>query len=90
MRVIDADAISVKSDIECVREVVEIILDEAPTLDVIVIPENATNGDMIKAMFSSASFVEVEYVPIIRMRVGDYYIDFTKDWWNAPYKGSEE
>lgn len=47
---------------------------------------NPTNGDMIKALYLNASFVEVEYVSIIRMRAGDFYVDFNKEWWNAPYK----
>ena len=63
------------------------------------IPEGATNGDMIKAMFPNASVSE-------KFPIGNYdevyyvFIEFTdgvinemrvmKSWWNAPYKGVEE
>ena len=40
------------------------------------IPNNATNGDVIKAMFPN------EY---------DFETDFDAEWWNAPYqKGGKE
>ena len=43
------------------------------------IPDNATNGDVIKAMFG-----EVAYL-LIKKTMGEY------DWWNAPYqKGGKE
>ena len=58
------------------------------------IPDNATNGDIIKAMFPNAKTREVT-----RDDVHCAYIDF-KDiceiksfplsWWNASYKGVEE
>lgn len=35
------------------------------------IPDNATNGDVIKAMFPN------EY---------DFETDFDAEWWNAPYQ----
>ena len=43
------------------------------------LPEDVTNGDVIKAMFPNSFF-------------GDYVvmgenISFDIDWWNAPYKG---
>ena len=41
--------------------------------------DNATNGDMVKAMFG-----EVAYL-LIKKTMGEY------DWWNAPYqKGGKE
>lgn len=58
-----------------------------------VLPDNATNGDMIKTMFPN---IEAD---IIKTNTGGYievkYLDttdkcdvtaFRKDWWNAPYK----
>ena len=38
------------------------------------IPDNATNGDVVKAMFG-----EVAYL-LIKKTMGEY------DWWNAPYQ----
>lgn len=64
----------------------------------IIIPPNATNGDMIKAMFPNAKVSaifpsfngdEVYYVSI--EKVGGVTIEMRvmKSWWNAPFKGSE-
>lgn len=63
-------------------------------INAIIIPEGATNGDMIKAMFPN---VEVDNAEV---ELGGKYItlwlnknkweDIDYDWWNAPYKGVEE
>lgn len=54
----------------------------------IKIPDNATNGDMIKAVFPNTKVRDncdfVTYT--IDNLIG---ITITKDWWNAPYKESE-
>jgi len=63
----------------------------------IPIPDNATNGDMIKMMFPYYSYERNDYVQSIE----DYIVDcmecmehdlyFAYDWWNAPYqKGGKE
>ena len=66
---------------ECVGKSAKIR--EAET--VLTIPENPTNGDMIKALFPNG------VISYGRTRV--YYshypngtFDFRKDWWDAPYK----
>ncbi len=52
---------------------------EAPT--VFEIPENPTNGDMVKALFGEDISNEcIDYLCKIR-KCGD--------WWNAPYKKGE-
>ncbi len=57
----------------------------APTVNAIPIPESATNGDMIKAMFPNLK-VEIEGTHITcwidehRWFAPDY------DWWFAPYE----
>lgn len=38
------------------------------------IPDNATNGDIIKTLFPQE---------------GDFETDFDTDWWNSPYKRGE-
>lgn len=54
------------------------------------IPDNATNGDVIKAMFPNAT--DYEYSDAFRL-VSGHYIELDKlkvfdlAWWNAPYKG---
>lgn len=54
-------------------------------INAIPIPDNATNGDMIKAIFPNYDEIELtEEYPS-----GKTY--FSSDWWNAPYKkGSED
>ena len=59
------------------------------------IPENATNGDMIKAMFPHKGIhfgFNDEYgkVWILSSYSSKKVCTFDLDWWNAPYKGVEE
>lgn len=62
----------------------------------VILPDNATNGDMIKAMFPYACFEEYEdecrYIVIMRAdgKASIVRSDFEWDWWNAPYKGGQE
>lgn len=47
--------------------------------DGVVLPDNATNGDVIKALFN-----KTEYPKLIRLLM-------TSDsFWNAPYKGGQD
>lgn len=61
----------------------------------IPIPEGATNGDMIKAVFPNARDWEVKAPNM----VSGHYIDldkcgtikvFSLDWWNAQYKRGDK
>ena len=59
------------------------------------IPDNATNGDVIKAMFPKAYVDDYDYGkdPVIDIYGIDdaEYITLRKAWWNAPYqKGGKE
>ena len=61
------------------------------TIQAIPIPENATNGDMIMAMFPSWEIdmddAEEEY-PIVTCwidRVKGIWTSFDLTWWDAPY-----
>ena len=45
--------------------------------DVVEIPEGATNGDMIKAMFPDLANSNLELVDVLLI---------TKSWWNSPYR----
>jgi len=47
-------------------------------------PDNATNGDMIKAMFPSTSLHISEKSHTVW--VGYEEMSFRIDWWNAPYQ----
>ena len=66
-------------------------LDELPT--VCDIPDNATNGDMTKAMFDVEEYhLKTEPNDVaLRFKGEEKTIWFTLDWWNAPYqKGGKE
>ena len=59
------------------------------------IPDNATNGDVIKAMFPNTEVDDYDYGkdPVIDVYGIDdtEYITLRKAWWNAPYqKGNKE
>lgn len=50
------------------------------------LPENATNGDAIMAMFPNGDLHDYDYCDgyvIYEVNYAD--CKFTKDWWNAPY-----
>lgn len=51
------------------------------------ISNNATNGDIIKALFPNMYIEECDY-DIFTTLDGD--TRFTYDWWNAPYKPESE
>lgn len=57
---------------------------------VVVIPDNTTNGDVIKTLFPSDAG-ELDMSKSHLMYAGlDYIQEFRKDWWNAPYKKEVE
>lgn len=90
MRLIDADKyrkelLSAYDDVSIELEV----LDRQPLISAIPIPEGATNGDMVKAMFPNAEYGKDELgnmFVISSAQLG--YIAFRECWWNAPYKGN--
>lgn len=52
--------------------------------DVIVINKNATNGDIIKALFPHIEIFEPnKYEIAIKHDLG--WLAFKKEWWNEPY-----
>lgn len=53
------------------------------------IPDNATNGDVIKAMFPNGT--TAKFATFMRFIDGEHYFNCSDDWWNAPYqKGGKE
>ena len=69
------------------------LLSEKDLNRIIVIPNNATNGDVIKALFPDCiildkgeSFCSFWYTKEDEGR----YVNFTNQWWNAPYKENKE
>jgi hypothetical protein len=63
-------------------------LEQEPCDGVVLIPKNATNGDMIKAMFPNAK--ASVFVKGVGVKGLDTYSVFTKKWWNSPYEGGKE
>lgn len=65
-------------------------LDEVPTVNAIEIPDNATNGDVIKALFpdvkthQSGGYTGCLFRPSVMLE------DTKSEWWNAPYKAESE
>ena len=59
------------------------------------IPNKATNGDVIKAMFPNATFWNdlygYGYIYSDESRcLKTYIMTYNKNWWNAPYKMESE
>lgn len=73
-----------------VNHICEDMRAEVKEFDAIPVPKNATNGDMIKAMFPSDKN-ELDISKLHLMYDGlDFIKEFRKDWWNAPYTGGED
>lgn len=70
-------------------------LSGCPTINAIPIPEDATNGEVLKEVFPNAKYdyhEECELVDahvIVSINDCDTCQDYSMDWWNAKYKGVE-
>ena len=69
---------------------------DVPIYKAILIPKNATNGDVIKAMFPNTSIhyhkadeLVDDYVSVNIMGC-DTQQDYSAEWWNAKYKAESE
>lgn len=93
MRLIDADAFERRcmfdSNIEDMQDVIYALRDYS-TVPAIPIPEGATNGDVIKAIFSDNVFAEERWQDengkMCTDVISDNGMTFTDIWWNSPYK----
>lgn len=68
---------------------IKVYVDKSPT--VLTIPENPTNGDMIKALFPNIEIYDSEKMESVYTGIpfGKYIganVDCMREWWNAPYK----
>ena len=99
MRLIDADELNERFESSCTTECACCpysddncgLVHEADTINAIVIPKNATNGDVIKALFPDATFYDdmfgYGYVYSDGVRCDEsYMMTYSKEWWNTPYK----
>lgn len=71
--------------------VTAIMNDGISSVPAIPIPEGATNGDVIKAMFPNCEQKENIHNGYFEMYFDNdlknaSYMRVSKDWWNAPYK----
>lgn len=58
------------------------IIDEVKNVS---IPDNATNGDMIKALFANVRIDK--FIHDVNIRANNSVVaQFDKSWWNSPYK----
>ena len=52
----------------------------------VILPDNATNGDVIKAVFPNAENIRTDNgLPLNFILEFELHRNY-KDWWNAPYK----
>ena len=64
-------------------------------LEFITLPDNATNGDMIKAMFPNTRIYEsgLDHLSV-EVRIGEYPAELTMNvsgkWWDSPYRKEQE
>ena len=64
---------------------------DIPIHNAIIIPKNATNGDMIKTMFNPYKICEYTCSVHVYMTEkdfwkADYQMNYDTNWWNTPYK----
>lgn len=61
-----------------------------PTYNAIIIPDNATNGDVIKAMFPNVIIEESTDTLHLKYETVNsdplFCVQVSKKWWDAPYK----
>ena len=95
MRLIDADELHAY-EICMVEEIcacsgfTQDDINSAQTVDAVVIPKNATNGDVIKLVFPNIEIADTEVLKHVYTSVpyGELVganIDCMRDWWNARY-----
>lgn len=68
-------------------------IQNALTVNAIPIPDGATNGDMIKAMFPNALISKDIDCYVVEIEYDNWDSSFKRtypqDWWNAPYERGE-
>lgn len=74
---------------EAVGEIDIPITHESKPYLMVPMPDNATNGDMIKAVFDVTEVRQLDCCAFIDTS-DDANLRVYKDWWNAPYKRRSE
>ena len=62
---------------------------DIPIHNAIIVPENVTNGDVIKNIFPNIIYEE-GYVFVESDTHQKVIMTVQEDWWNAPYKAESE
>lgn len=73
---------------ETLRDFIDELPSVTPKVNAIAIPDNATNGDMIKVMFPNISINETNRGFVLLESENDN-VSIWNSWWNAPYKRGE-
>lgn len=62
-----------------------------PSINAVIIPDNATNGDVIKALFSiqKEKYTEYDFIKVYGLDSDTMPVEFLTEWWNASYKLSK-
>jgi hypothetical protein len=61
-------------------------VDKVPTVPAIPIPDNATNGDVLKSLLYGKAII-TEFIHDVNISVNTNVIgQFDMEWWNSPYK----
>lgn len=60
-------------------------INECKIADAIPIPEGATKGEMMQAMFDVEIVDEFAFSYGVKLSNSNY-VQFNKDWWDSPYK----
>lgn len=55
----------------------------------VVISDNATNGDIVKALFPHYDIEIDEHKGYVRIFYDDFYTTYPLRWWNTPYKAGD-
>lgn len=62
---------------------------KAPTVPAIPIPDNATNGDVLKRLLYGKAII-TEFIHDVNISVNNKVIgQFDMEWWRSPYKRGE-
>lgn len=56
-----------------------------------LLPENATNGDVIKAVFPNAEIEVYQTIVLVKYtEQNNEWVSYSPVWWNAPYEADKE
>jgi hypothetical protein len=94
MRLIDADELNERFESSCTTECACCpysddncgLVHEADTVNAIVIPKNATNGDVLGMIFPEIAKAKKQLEDANNKELDVIPIQFNKAWWNTPYK----